>query len=54
MLLPMKDLTPNEVLSIRCPTCGAPPGVRCELSSGQPRTEAHLDRRVIAFGKKGP
>jgi hypothetical protein len=35
-------------LAIRCPTCGAPPGVSCELNTGQPRTEPHRERRVIS------
>jgi hypothetical protein len=35
-------------LSVRCPTCGAKPGEKCELSTGQPRTTPHRDRRIIA------
>ena len=38
----------KEALAIRCPTCGAAPGEKCELSSGQPRTSPHGDRRLIA------
>jgi hypothetical protein len=43
-----KKLGPKQILAVRCPTCGAPPGVRCELNTGQPRTEPHRDRRMIA------
>jgi hypothetical protein len=43
-----KEVTLKQVLAIRCPTCGAAPGEKCELSTGQPRTEPHRDRRLIA------
>jgi len=43
-----KELSPKDVLSIRCPTCGAKPGEKCELSTGQPRTGPHRDRRLIS------
>jgi len=33
-------------LAVRCPTCGAKPGEKCELSTGLPRTEPHRDRRL--------
>jgi hypothetical protein len=49
----MKELTPKAVLAIRCPTCGAAPGVRCELGTGQRRTEPHRDRRLLAAEKSG-
>jgi len=35
-------------LAVRCPTCGAKPGEKCELSTGLPRTEPHRDRRLAA------
>jgi hypothetical protein len=35
-------------LSVPCPTCGAAPGQKCELNSGQPRTAPHRDRRLEA------
>jgi hypothetical protein len=38
----------KQILSVRCPTCGAKPGEKCELTTGQPRTAPHRDRRVIA------
>jgi hypothetical protein len=43
-----KKPTLKEVQSVRCPTCGAGPGEKCELTTGQLRTEPHRDRRVIA------
>jgi hypothetical protein len=43
-----KKLGPKKILAIRCPTCGAAPGEKCELSTGQPRAEPHRDRRLIA------
>lgn len=50
--LPMKaEPTLKQILAVRCPTCGAAPGQRCELSTGQPRTEPHSDRRWIAADK---
>jgi hypothetical protein len=39
------------VLTIRCPTCGAARGVRCTLSTGQPRTSPHRDRRLVTQDK---
>ena len=44
----MKKFGPKKILAIRCPTCGAAPGEKCELTTGQPRTEPHRDRRLIA------
>jgi len=41
-------VTEKKVLSIRCPTCGARPGEKCELSTGLPRTDPHRDRRLAA------
>jgi hypothetical protein len=40
-----------SLLTLRCPTCGAKRGEKCELGSGQPRTSLHTDRRVIANGE---
>jgi len=39
-----KELSPKQVLAVQCPTCGAAPGEKCELSIGQPRTSPHRDR----------
>lgn len=38
----------KQALSVRCPTCGARPGEKCELSTGLPRTDPHRDRRMAA------
>jgi hypothetical protein len=46
-----KELSPKDVLAIRCPTCGARPKEKCELSTSQPRTSPHRDRRLIAKDK---
>jgi hypothetical protein len=43
-----KVLSLKQVLAVPCPTCGAKPGEKCELSAGQPRTDPHRDRRLIA------
>ena len=43
-----KDSSPRKVLAISSPTCGAAPGEKCQLISGQPRTEPHRDRRLLA------
>jgi hypothetical protein len=44
-------VTEKEALAVRCPTCGAKPGEKCELSTGLPRTEPHRDRRLAGFGE---
>jgi len=36
----------EQALTVRCPTCGAKPGEKCELSTGQLRTEPHRDWRL--------
>ncbi|MFY9741189.1 MAG: hypothetical protein WA252_18690 [Candidatus Sulfotelmatobacter sp.] len=41
----------KQALAIRCPTCGAKAGEKCELSTGLPRTEPHRDRRLAALEK---
>jgi hypothetical protein len=43
-----KELSIKQALTVRCPTCGAGPGEKCELTSGQLRTDPHRDRRLIA------
>jgi len=40
--------SPKEIRAFRCPTCGAAPKEKCELNTGQPRTNAHCERRLIA------
>ena len=46
----MKDKN-KQALTVRCPTCGARPGQKCELSTGLPRTDPHRDRRLEASDK---
>ena len=43
-----KELSLKKALADSCPTCGAAPRQKCELSTGQPRTDPHRDRRVVA------
>lgn len=44
----LKDLTPELVVSVPCPTCGAAPEKPCLLYSGDPHIELHLARRFYA------
>ncbi len=46
-----KRTTPRKLIAVRCPTCGASPGEKCELTTGEPRTNPHRDRRLIAADK---
>jgi len=43
------ELTPKQVSSVRCPTCGVPPEESCVLHSGAPRSEPHVDRKFAAI-----
>lgn len=43
-----KELTPKQILSVPCNTCGAAIGEACELHTGAPRTEPHRDRKLSA------
>jgi hypothetical protein len=47
------EMTAKEkrILAVRCPTCGAKVGEKCELGTGQPRTEPHRDRRLMSAMK---
>lgn len=44
----MKDLTPEQLSSVPCPTCGVAIGEPCLLHSGAPRSEPHLERKLCA------
>jgi len=44
----MCDLTPKQLSSVCCPTCGVAPGERCLLHSGSTRSDPHLDRKLSA------
>ncbi len=46
MILAMKSK--KQAMEVRCPTCGAKPGEKCELNTGQLRTDPHQDRRSEA------
>ncbi len=41
-------LAVEKIEAILCPTCGAAPGEKCELHSGDSRTEPHRERRLVA------
>ena len=43
-----KELTPKQILTVSCVTCGAAVGEVCELHTGAPRTEPHRDRKLSA------
>ena len=43
----------DKSLSVRCQTCGAAPGQKCELTSGQPRNESHRARREAVNHRPG-
>jgi hypothetical protein len=42
----MHELTPKQLSSVPCPTCGVGVGQRCVLHSGGPRSEPHVDRKL--------
>jgi len=44
----MRDLTPEQLFSVPCPTCGVAAGKRCLLHSGALRSESHVDRKLSA------
>jgi len=43
-----KEISLKKLLAVQCPTCGVARGKKCELTSGQPRTDPHRDRRLLA------
>jgi hypothetical protein len=44
-------VTKEQALAVRCTTCGAKTGEKCELSTGLPRTNPHRDRKLDASEK---
>ncbi|MFZ0417511.1 MAG: hypothetical protein WAM04_05370 [Candidatus Sulfotelmatobacter sp.] len=48
VLVKSKELTPKQILSVPCTTCGAAIGEACELHTGTLRTEPHRDRKLTA------
>jgi hypothetical protein len=43
-----EKLTLKQILSVRCPMCGAKPKSRCTASTGHPSAKTHLDRDLAA------
>lgn len=43
-----EKLTLKQILSVRCPMCGAKPKERCKASTGHPSAKTHLDRDLAA------
>jgi len=48
VVMKTKELTPEQILSVPCATCGAAIGEACELHTGALRTEPHRDRKLSA------
>jgi hypothetical protein len=44
----MKSVCLRQILSVRCPICGAKPKEKCTLSTGQPSVKTHNDRNLMA------
>src|SRR5580698_3931497 len=44
----MKNVTPALLLSVPCPICEVAPGNPCVFHTGVPRSEPHLDRKMLA------
>jgi hypothetical protein len=51
VLIVMKrnELTPKQLSSVACPTCGSSIGRRCVLNSGSLRSQPHLERKFAAI-----
>jgi hypothetical protein len=43
-----KELTPKQLISVPCNTCGAAIEEPCELHTGALRSEPHRDRKLSA------
>ena len=44
----IRELTPAQLISVPCPTCGARRKQKCTLSTGKLRKNPHRDRRLAA------
>lgn len=49
-----EKLTLKQILSVRCPMCGAKPRARCTASTGHPSVKTHLDRDLAAASYARP
>jgi hypothetical protein len=54
MIVRSEKLTLKQILSVRCPKCGAKPKARCTASTGQPSAKTHLDRDLAAAKYASP
>ena len=43
-----RDMTPKQLSSVPCPTCGVVVGQRCVLYSGRLRKGPHVERKLSA------
>jgi hypothetical protein len=48
MSMRMRNVTPALLLSVPCPICEVAAGNPCVFHSGVPRSEPHLDRKILA------
>lgn len=48
MVVKPEKLTLKQILSVRCPMCGAKPKEKCTASTGHPSAKTHLDRDLAA------
>jgi hypothetical protein len=44
-----RDLTPELILAVACPTCGVAAGKKCILHAGGQRIEPHVGRKLLAI-----
>ncbi len=44
----MKSISLRQILSVRCPVCGAKPKEKCTLSTGQRCVKTHHGRSLAA------
>jgi hypothetical protein len=49
-----EKLTLGQILSVRCPRCGAKPKEKCTLSTGHPSIKTHVDRELAAAKVRRP
>jgi hypothetical protein len=48
LVMQIRELTKDQLLSVACPTCGAAIEEPCELTTGYPRNEPHRNRKFSA------